>query len=569
MSLFPADESPLISRLSGWAWEFAHETAYTFVDYGTDPAGVATHLTWAELDRRARAVAAALRETSSPGDRAAILAPQSLDYLVAFFGCLYARVVAVPLFSPDLPGHADRLTAVYRDAEPSTVITTSVSADHVETFLDEQGTRPKGVLLADRIGDAQWADEPIRPDDIAYLQYTSGSTRVPAGVVITHRNLTANAVQLHHAGQGTPRTSSGVSWLPLFHDMGLVFTAALPLVHANPCLFMDPVAFVMRPLRWLELLSTQRDVYTAGPNFAYEYLTRHVTDEEKQRLDLSGVRMLLNGAEPIRPATLEGFFTAFAGCGLRAEAQSPAYGLAEATVYVTACSPSTPPTTVAFDRAALAAGVARPADGGTALVSCGAPFGQHVAVVDPDGRALPDGRVGELWVHGANVAAGYWGRADATEQTFRGVLADPPDGLPAKPWLRTGDLGFRHAGEYYVTGRIKDLIIIDGRNHYPQDVEHTAAAAHPGVRAGYVTAFADASGGGERLVVVAERNRRVPVRRLDRAAVADAVRGAVQRDHGLTVDDFVLVEPGSLPRTSSGKLTRTACRDAYRAGRFR
>ncbi|WP_018654581.1 fatty acyl-AMP ligase [Actinomadura flavalba] len=558
--------TPLTARLTEWARRYPDERAYTFVDHAADPAGVEHHLTWGDLDRRARALAARLRRTAVPGDRAALLMPQSLDYLVAFFGCLYARIIAVPLFGPDLPGHGDRLLSVYRDAAPTTVLTTAASRDAVASFLTD-GTldQPKEVVTVDDPAlTGPWDDEPVGPGDVAYLQYTSGSTRTPAGVVITHGNLTVNAEQLHAAGRGTPRTSSGVSWLPLFHDMGLVFTAALPLVHANPCVFMDPVAFIMRPVRWLELLGRERDVYTAGPNFAYEYLTSTVTDEEKAGLDLSGVRMLLNGAEPIRPSTLTGFREAFAGCGLRAEAQSPAYGLAEATVYVLACSPDRTPVTASFDRDALAAGVARPGTG-SALVSCGVPFGQHVAIVD-DGRILPDGHVGELWVHGANVAAGYWGRARATQETFGAALTDPPPGLPAGPWLRTGDLGFRHDGEYYVTGRSKDLLIVDGRNHYPQDVEHTAATAHPGVRAGYVAAFAGTDG--DAPVVVAERNRRVPVRLLDRAEVAAAVRAAVQRDHGLAVRDFLLIEPGALPRTSSGKLSRTACRDAYRAGRL-
>ncbi|GAA3208321.1 fatty acyl-AMP ligase [Actinocorallia longicatena] len=562
--------TPLITRLARWARLHPGDTAYTFVDYSEETGGVATDITWSELDRRSRALAAALRGAAEPGTRAAILAPQSLDYLVAFFGCLYARIVAVPLFAPDLPGHVDRLVAVHRDAAPSIVITTAAAEEGVVAFFAANDLEPpKEIVVTDRIDpDAPWEAEPIGLDDIAYLQYTSGSTRVPAGVVITHGNLTANAEQLHGAGEGTPKTSSGVSWLPLFHDMGLVFTAALPLVHANPCVLMDPVAFIMRPLRWLEVLSGRPDVYTAGPNFAFEYLTANVTAEEKKHLDLSGVRMLLNGAEPIRPSTLEAFLDAFAVCGLRAEAQAPGYGLAEATVYVLASSPRHPPTTAPFDREALAAGraVARPGDPGaaTVLVSCGSPHGQNVLIVDPErGRPVPDGVIGELWINGPNVAAGYWGRPEVSEEVFRAVLAEPPAGLPAGPWLRTGDLGFRHEGEFYVTGRRKDLIIIDGRNHYPQDIEYTAAEAHPAVRDGYVAAFAVPDADTEGLVVVAERNRRVPIRLLDRADVDRAVRAAVHRHHRLSVHAFVLIEPGTLPRTTSGKLSRTACHAAY------
>ncbi|GAA2636777.1 fatty acyl-AMP ligase [Actinomadura fulvescens] len=561
---------PLIERLGVWAGRYPDELAYTFVDYATDPAGEATDLTWAGLDIRARAMAAALRRATEPGERAAILAPQSLDYLVAFFGCLYARVVGVPLFSPDLPGHAERLMAVHQDAEPRTVITTSAALPVVEAFLATNDiVQPKEILLADRLDlglGLDWTAEPTGPDDVAYLQYTSGSTRRPTGVIITHGNLTANAEQLHTAGQAKPRSSSGVSWLPLFHDMGLVFTAALPLVHANPCVLMDPVAFIMRPLRWLELLSKGRDVYSAGPNFAYEYLTANVTAEEKQRLDLTGVRMLLNGAEPIRASTLDGFRDAFAECGLRPEALSPGYGLAEATVYVTASSPDRLPTARSFDPEALTHGRAEPCDSpGTVLVSCGAPTGQDITVVDPDtARPLPDDVIGELWVHGPNVAPGYWNRPAESAETFHATLAEAPPGLPTGRWLRTGDLGFRHDGEIHVTGRIKDLVIVDGRNHYPQDLEHTVAAAHPAVRDGYVAAFAVQDGDtGEALVVVAERNRRIPIARLNPSEVAQAVRAALHRHHQVALHDFVLIEHGTLPRTTSGKLSRAATRAAY------
>ncbi|MEU5876199.1 fatty acyl-AMP ligase [Spirillospora sp. NPDC047279] len=563
----------LIDRLGEWARLYPDGTAYTFVDYATDPDGVATDLTWAELDARSRAMAAALRRTTEPGERAAILAPQSLEYLVAFFGCLYARVVGVPLFSPDLPGHSGRLMAVHQDARPQTVITTSAAAASVETFFATSDlAQPKEILLADGLDlSSTWTNELLDPDDVAYLQYTSGSTRTPTGVMITHGNLTANAEQLHEAGEGTPQVSSGVSWLPLFHDMGLVFTAALPLAHANPCVLMDPVAFIMRPLRWLELLSRSPDVYSAGPNFAFEYLTANVTREEKERLDLSGVRMLLNGAEPIRPSTLDGFRDAFAGRGLRPEALSPGYGLAEATVYVLASSPRRAPTTTSFDRDALARGRARAAAGGTggtaatALVSCGTPHGQRVAVVDErTARPLADGSIGELWVHGPNVAPGYWGRPDDSAETFRATLSEPGD-LPAGPWLRTGDLGFRHDGEVYVTGRIKDLVIVDGRNHYPQDLEYTAAAAHPAVRDGYVAAFSVPDGDAEALVVVAERNRRLPIARLSVGEVVQAVRAALHRHHNVALHEFVLIEHGTLPRTTSGKLSRAATRDAHAA----
>ncbi|MBA9005078.1 MULTISPECIES: fatty acyl-AMP ligase [Thermomonospora] len=567
------DRTPLITRLGRWAQEYPDERAYTFVDYGTDIDGVPIDLTWGELDRRARAVAAAIRGECEPGRRAAILMPQCMEYVIAFFGAMYARVVGVPLFSPDLPGHAERLLAVYTDADPECVLTTAAVLPQVEAFLDQNPVpRPKRIVVVDRIDeDAGWDPEPISPDDVAYLQYTSGSTRTPAGVIITHGNFAANAVQLWGAFNGTPRTSTGVMWLPLFHDMGLVSVCGLPLVYGNPGTFMDPVAFIMRPVRWLEMLSRYRDVFTGGPNFAYEYLTATVTEEEKAKLDLGGVSVFMNGAEPIRPSTMQDFLAAFSGCGVRPEAQVPAYGLAEATVYVTASRRDRRPTVTAFDREGLEQGVARPCapddENASLLVGCGAPWGQHVIVVDPETRvARPDGHVGEIWVHGPNVAGGYWGRPETTAEVFQAALAEPVEGLPEGPWLRTGDLGLWHDGEIYVTGRIKDLIIVDGRNHYPQDLEYTACTAHKAIRRDYAAAFAVTGDDTEGLVIIAERNRRVPVARLDLDEVAAAVRAAVKLRHDVALRDFVLLEPGGLPRTSSAKVARSACRQAYLAG---
>ncbi|MEW2354348.1 fatty acyl-AMP ligase [Spirillospora sp. NPDC029432] len=567
------DRTPLTTRLARWAQLYPGDRAYTYVDYATDVDGVNVDITWSELDARARAVAATLRRTTDAGQRVAILAPQNLDYVIAFLGALYARVIAVPLFSPDLPGHADRLMAVYADAEPECVLTTTEAHPHVEAFFDDNTLpRPKAVIAADRVDRAlTWQDEPIDADDLAYLQYTSGSTRVPAGVMVTHGNIAVNAEQCWGTFDGIPRVSTGVNWLPLFHDMGLVTAVALPIAHASPAVLMDPVAFIMRPVRWLEQLSKQTHAFTCAPNFAYEYLSTKVSEEEKAALDLSGVQVFMNGAETIREGTLTRYLHAYRDHGLRPEVQVPAYGLAEATVYVSSSSRYEKPTIRAFDRDALNAGEARPCERdderATVMVGCGTPYGQHVAIVDPATRErLPDGRVGEIWINGPNVTAGYWGRPEATAETFQAALAGDRGDLPEHPWLRSGDLGVLHDGELYVTGRIKDLVIIDGRNHYPQDIEYTAYNAHDGVRREYVAAFAVPGEETETLVVVAERNRRVPVRRLDPAEVADAVRAAVKDHHDVRVGDLVLIEPGGLPRTSSGKVSRTACRKAYLDG---
>jgi len=551
----------LVNQVARWAREIPDAPAYTFVDHLGD--GSRRTLTWSRADLRARALAVRLRELAAPGERVAILAPQGLAYVVAMLGAMYARLVAVPLFAPDLPGHAERLSRAYADAEPAVVLTTSGALGGVTAFVGDAGPR---VVVLDTVSDLlaeEWEPEPLAPGDLAYLQYTSGSTRAPAGVEITHGNVSANARQLWEAFRAEPRTSVAVLWLPLFHDMGLVATVAMPMVGGNQAAFMDPVAFVMRPVRWLRLLGEFDDVFTGGPNFAYDYTAARVRPEEKEGLDLSGVRVMLNGAEPVRPATIAAFNAAFAGCGLRPEAHTPAYGLAEATVFVAATGRDEPALVTDFDRDALREGRAVPHAGTgarSALVSCGRPTGQRVRIVDATGSALPDGRVGEVWVQGPNVARAYWRDPARTAEVFGAVPAAGPGGT----WLRTGDLGMRYDGHLYITGRIKDLIIVDGRNHYPQDIEVTVQEAHPAVRRDHVAAFAVPGEETERLVVVAERSRRGAA--ADPVEVARRVRGAVRKSHDVAVHEFVLTEAGAVPRTTSGKIARRACQRAYLEG---
>ncbi len=564
--------TPLIERVARWAREKPDAPAYTFVDYSADPAGAHVTASWAETDRRARAMAATLRQVTGPGERAALLLPQTLEYMMTMLGAMHAHVIAVPLFSPDLPGHADRLIGAYTDAEPAVIVTTRNALPHVEKFLaDHDVPRPKEIVFAEEVDLAladRWEDEPIGFDDLAYLQYTSGSTRRPAGVEITHGNVTANAAQLWSGWAPEKPNPELVSWLPLFHDMGMIATMALPLVNGDHAIYTDPVSFIMNPMRWLQLIASRpgRNVYTAGPNFAFEYVATAATPEKIAGLDLSGLTTCLNGAEPIRSSTLSVFADALAPAGLRPGAQAPGYGLAEATVFVTAAAEDVPPKVISVDREALTQGELRLREGGSELVSCGGPCGQLVAIVDPETRVeQPDGRVGEIWVHGPNTAPGYWRNSERSQDTFGGELSEPGD-LPAGPWMKTGDYGVVHEGELYVTGRIKDLIIVDGRNHYPQDIEVTTQEAHAAVRPDHVAAFALTGEETERLVVVAERNRRVPLGRLDLDEVEAAVRGAVNIEHEMGVHDFVLVEPGGVSRTSSGKIARAATRQRYLDG---
>ncbi|MFD9945970.1 fatty acyl-AMP ligase [Nonomuraea sp. NPDC059023] len=533
--------SVLIRRVARWAREIPDAPAYTFVDHLGD--GAWHTLTWRQVDRRARALAVRVRELAGPGDRVAILAPQGLDYVVAMIATLYAGVVAVPLFAPDLPGHAERLARAYTDAEPALVLTTTPALPGVRAFVDGGA-----VLAVDTVSDLladEWDEVALGPDDLAYLQYTSGSTRQPTGVEITHGNVEANALQLWEAFDAKPRSSVAALWLPLFHDMGLIATIALPIVGGNQVAFMDPVAFVMHPVRWLRLLSEFDDVYTGGPNFAYEYTAARVSEADKDGLDLSGVRVMLNGAEPVRPGTGAAFHAAFARCGLRPQAHTPAYGLAEATVFVSAVGCDEVAKVTEFDREALGEGraVAYTSGAKSTLVSCGRPTGQRVRV------DAPDGHVGEIRVQGPNVARAYWRDPERSAEVF------------GSGWLRTGDLGVIHEGELYVTGRIKDLIIVDGRNHYPQDIEATVQEACEAVRRDHVAAFAVPGELGERVVVVAERSRRGL--EADLSEVARLVRAAVARKHDLAVHDVVLAAAGAVPRTSSGKIARRACLQAY------
>jgi fatty acid CoA ligase FadD32 len=547
--------------------------AFTFVDYAADLGGRRTSLTWAQVHRGARAVAAGLLRRVPPGSRAAILAPQGLEYVLALLGAFYARVTAVPLFMPDLPGHEGRLTGVLTDADPACVLTTRAAAGQVRGFLAGR-TAWHGELLAvslDACADPGTPPGPeVAPDpgEVAYLQYTSGSTRAPAGVKITHGCLAANAAQIA-AGLGVQRgRATAVGWLPLFHDMGLLMTVIMPIAADARSVFMDPAAFLMRPSRWLRLVSEETGVYTAGPNFAYDYCAAKISESDKATLDLSGVRVFLNGAEPVRPETLRAFRDAFGRHGLAPRALTPGYGLAEATVYVASSPPDVEPCIVAFDRQALQRGavIVSAASEAIELASCGKPVGQHVAIVGPEsGTARPPGQVGEIWVNGPNVAPGY---VTGGPGVFGAVLADPPHGMPREGWLRTGDLGVLHDGELFVTGRLRDLIIVDGRNHYPQDVEMTTQRAHTVVRRDRAAAFAIDSERGERVVIVAERARQVSPDRVDMGEVTRAVRSAVSARHGIRLHDFLLVEPGAVPRTSSGKIARSACRDKYLAGAF-
>ncbi|MFH8487125.1 fatty acyl-AMP ligase [Streptomyces longisporoflavus] len=572
-------ERPLLTdHLAHWAACRPHQRAFTYVEF-PEPSSPGLHHTlgWQGLDARARALAGRIAATAGPGERVALLLPQGLVYTAAFLGCLYAGVIAVPLFGPDLPGHEGRLAAVLADCEPACVLADERSAAGVARFMAEQGLPPVPALLVDRRDERSEAALPerIAPDDIAYLQYTSGSTRSPAGVVISHANVVANARQAIEAFAADARSNTTVGWLPLFHDMGLVLSVAAPVVGGFPSVLMDPVAFLEQPVRWLRLLASYPGTISAAPNFAYDYCASRIDADEAAELRLGRVKVLINGSEPVRPGTVDRFRDAFAEAGLAPEAHCPAYGLAEATVFVTTDTFGAPPTVLACDPLALSEGrldVREATDPNAAqLVACGTPAGQELRIADPaTGAARGPGEVGEILLRGPNIGLCYWKRSGLSEEVF-GVR--PPDTAGddgEAGWLRTGDLGALHDGRLYVTGRLKDLIIVDGRNHYPQDIEETVQSAVDLVRRDRLAAFCVPWTGTETdvLVVVAEHRRGAEPTEADLIAAQRTATAAVSARHGLRLAELLLIAPGALPRTSSGKVARAAGRARYLLGAF-
>ncbi|MEX2015726.1 MAG: fatty acyl-AMP ligase [Candidatus Hydrogenedentales bacterium] len=540
--------------------------AYAFLADGED---AEVNLTYGELDMQARAIAAVLQAVCSPGDRALLVYEPGLPYIAAWFGCLYAGVVAVPAYPPDpmrLEKTLPRLQVIVQDSDPAVVLASSMVMPLQDFF---KALHPAGAATpwvdterVDVVRAEAWRPPDITGDTIAFLQYTSGSTSEPRGVMVTHRNLLENVATSCVLGKYT-EDDAFVSWLPQYHDMGLIGGILQPLYGGFLGVLMSPMSFLQRPFRWLRAISKYRGKSSAFPNFALELCAKKVTDEQKGELDLSCWKIAVNGSEPLRPDSVERFSAAFALCGFDASAHCPGYGLAEATLIVTFSAPTRPARFIAVDGVALeqhhvvtafddASNIRR-------FMGCGGTLGDmQVRIVNPDtGQVYPPNEVGEIWVRGSSLAKGYWNRPAETEAMFHAVIAGDNGGAH---YLRTGDLGFLQDGELFVTGRIKDMIIVDGANHYPQDIEATVESAHPALRAGCSAAFAIDGNGMERLVIAAE---------IAPDADADRVRGAVRQkvaaQHDLRVHDVVFLKSRSIPKTSSGKLQRHACRAAYAA----
>jgi long-chain fatty acid adenylase/transferase FadD26 len=573
----PAIASSIPAVLGDRAQQQEDDIAFTFIDYEVDPAGFAERLTWSQVHRGAQVVAETLVLCGSVGDRAAILAPQGLDYIVGFLGAIQAGFIAVPLSVPQFGMHDERVSGALRDCSPVAILTTSAVVDDVRKYARSEPRRraPRVIEI-----DALDLDSPRMHaansgpyHKTAYLQYTSGSTRQPAGVVVTHKNVIGNLEQLisdyfEDRGKVPPPDTTVVSWLPFYHDMGLTVGVFIPMMAGRPAVLMSPVSFMQKPARWMQLLATNSSSFSAAPNFAFELAVRRTSDEDMAGLDLGDVVTMINGSERIHAATIRRFTERFSRFNLPETALRPSYGLAEATVYVASAAAGRPAVTVRFDYEKLSAGHAKRCgtEGGSELVSCGPPRSTTVRIVDPEtGIENPAGKIGEIWVHGDNVAGGYWRNPQQSERTFGGRLVDPSPGTPQGPWLRTGDLGVISDGELFIIGRIKDLLIVDGRNHYPDDIEATIRE----ITGGRVAAISIPDDSSEQLVAIAELKKRG---RVDDEALFRTVKreviSAISMSHSVRVADLVLVPPGSLPITTSGKVRRSACIERYRQDEF-
>ena len=564
------DTTTLVDVLRWRATNQPDHTAYVFLEDGEEEVA---RFSYAELDSKARTIAAHLMNSKGTGQRALLLYPAGLDYIAAFMGCLYAGVIAAPAYPPRNNRSLQRIDAIVSDAQATFTLTHSQTLTNIEKkFAGDPVLENMELIATNSLNEsegANWERPAISPDDIAFLQYTSGSTGTPKGVMVTHKNLIHNEQQIAQAF-GTSSESVVVGWLPLYHDMGLIGNVLNPLYMGYPCYLMAPIAFLQKPLRWLQAISKYKATISGGPNFAYDLCARKITAQERDALDLSSWVLAYNGAEPVNPDTLDRFVEIFAPAGFNRKHFRPCYGLAEATLLASAELHSTSARINDVQGNELEKNVVKPATADDSdkrsLVSCGTSWmNQDIQIVNPE-TSLPceDRQVGEIWIHGDSVAKGYWGREEETARTFQARIVHSGTNGSANSltYLRTGDLGFMDDGHLYVTGRLKDLIIIRGRNHYPQDIEVTVEESHPSLEKGACAAFSLTIDGVEKLAVAIEV-KRVNLRTLIAKDVIQAIRKAVSENHELQVHTVLLLKPRSIPKTSSGKIQRHACKVGY------
>ncbi|CCQ64803.1 Long-chain-fatty-acid--CoA ligase [Crocosphaera watsonii WH 0402] len=560
-----AAEESFVSLLKERAAYQSSKTAYTFLSSGKTEE---SSLTYQQLDRKARELGAILYGLGLKGERALLMYNPGLDFVVAFFACLYAGVIAVPVYPPKRNQSFHRLQAIIKDCDAKEILTTSnILSNLQQGLIDRHELHSLKFLATDNlpIQFSQTYNLPeigITQKDLAFLQYTSGSTGNPKGVMVTHQNLLVNCEEMNRVFNHQ-LNSVMVTWLPTFHDMGLIYGVLEPLYKGITCYMMAPVSFIQSPFRWLQAISHYKGTHSAAPNFAYDLCTRKITSEQKASLDLSSWKMTLNGAEPIRYDVLERFTQEFASCGFNPTAMSPGYGLAEATLFVSAVHKEDTAEFYRVQAEALQRNKVVKAeqndDSAVTLVGCGkTEIDTQIVIVNPDTlTSCKKDEIGEIWVSGKTVAQGYWQKEAETAKTFQAKLASGEG-----PFLRTGDLGFLKDGELFVTGRLKDVLIIRGRNHYPQDIEMTVEQCHPALRPGYGAAFTVETDGKERLVIVQEVERTY-LRKINIKEVQEAIRKAVTKDHGLQVHDIVLIRTATIPKTSSGKIQRSRCKEQF------
>ncbi|MGB3514158.1 MAG: fatty acyl-AMP ligase [Microcoleaceae cyanobacterium] len=558
----------LIDLLRDRSQNLPSQTAYTFLPDGETSCG---SLTYQQLDTQVRAIAAHLQSIISPGDRVLVVYPYTagLEFIASFFACIYAGAIAVTSNPPVSRDAIGKLEQRAESCQPKVILTTQY------LFVQIQEQLAKNPELAPRLNNlpsiatdkiplsqaSAWVQPEIDTNTLAFFQYTSGSTGQPKGVMVTHRNVLHNSEIIYQSFEHTPE-SQGVIWLPMFHDMGLIGGVVQPLYGGFPVTLMSPVALIQKPVRWLEAISRYKATTSGGPNFAYDLVSRQVTPEQLGSLDLSSWSVAFSGAEPVRAATLDRFAETFAVCGFRREAFYPCYGMAETTLFISGGAKIKSPMVSYVDVEALAENrIVVSGEKGRAVVSCGWGWlGDEIMIVNPESHTqCLEAEVGEIWVSGAGVGKGYWNLPEETERTFNAFLADKG------PFLRTGDLGFLQDGELFITGRIKDVMILWGRYRYPQDIELTVEGCHPALRSGCGAAFSVEAEDDERLIVVQEVERSY-LRKLNVEEVVGTIRQTVAQEHTVEVYAIALLKTGSIPKTTSGKIQRRACRSKFLEG---
>ncbi|VXD20921.1 AMP-dependent synthetase and ligase [Planktothrix serta PCC 8927] len=546
------------------------QLAYRFLADGETESGT---LTYQQLHQQAQQIASHLQSFLSPGDRVLVVYPYSagLEFIAAFFGCLYAGVIAVTDNPPVSTQAIPKLQTRLESSQCRAILSTEALIQHLQTQFPVETLYATSLpwVATDRLFSqnlaTQWKEPQINGDTIAFFQYTSGSTGTPKGVIVTHQNVLHNSAIIYNAF-GHHNNSQGLIWLPLFHDMGLIGGVIQPLYGGFPVTLMSPISLVQKPFRWLEAVSQYQATTSGGPNFAYDLVCRSATPEKLEKLDLSSWDVAFSGAEPVRSDTLKRFAEIFGACGFKPEAFYPCYGMAETTLFISGGNKHQTPNVLWVDAAALEqnqvrAGEPRPYPSTRSLVSCGFPWlGDEVIIVDPEQLTRRgEDQVGEILVSGRGVGLGYWDKPEDTETTFK-VYVDGQG-----PYLRTGDLGFLHDGELYITGRIKDLMILWGRNRYPQEIEATLDSCHPAIRQGHSAAFSIETEMGEQLMIASEIERRY-LRNLNVEEVVNAIRQAVAEQNTVDVFGIVLLKTTTIPKTTSGKIQRRTCRTKFLEG---